>query len=79
MRKNRDGKVFAPKQGDDAAPAAAPDNTTASPNAAPGKQRTRRTVGLTEQRLRAANQESWMTTRGGWVKMFRRFMPGRSR
>ena len=33
----------------------------------------RRTVGLTEQRLRAANQKSWMTSTGGWSNFFGRF------
>jgi len=37
------------------------------------KPRARRTVGLTEQRLRAANQKSWMTSTGGWSNFFGRF------
>jgi hypothetical protein len=37
------------------------------------KPRARRTVGLTEQRLRAANQESWMTSTKGWSDFFGRF------
>src|SRR5215212_2496375 len=37
------------------------------------KPRTRRTVGLTEQRLRARNKESWMTSTKGWSNLFGRF------
>lgn len=75
MRKNQDGKVFGEQHGDDLAAAARVDHTAVA-NGAAGKQHARRTVGLTEQRLRAANQQSWLTTRTGWVRMFRRFMPG---
>ena len=35
--------------------------------------RVRRTVGLTEQRLRARNQQSWMTSTRGWSDFFGRF------
>ncbi|MDP9206047.1 MAG: hypothetical protein M3P12_11445 [Gemmatimonadota bacterium] len=38
-----------------------------------GKPRARRTVGLTEQRLRAANQQSWITSGKGWSDLFGRF------
>jgi hypothetical protein len=31
------------------------------------------TVGLTEQRLRARNQRSWMTSTKGWSNFFGRF------
>ena len=37
------------------------------------KPRTRRTVGLTEQRLRARNEKSWMTSTKGWSNLFGRF------
>jgi hypothetical protein len=37
------------------------------------KPRTRRTVGLTEARLRAANKQSWMTSTKGWSDFFGRF------
>ncbi|MEO8909830.1 MAG: hypothetical protein ABI408_06330 [Gemmatimonadaceae bacterium] len=37
------------------------------------KPRTRRTVGLTEARLRAANEQSWITSGKGWSNLFRRF------
>jgi hypothetical protein len=43
------------------------------------KPRTRRTVGLTEARLRAANQQSWMTSGKGWSDFLGRFTrPSRS-
>jgi hypothetical protein len=32
-----------------------------------------RTVGLTEQRLRARNRESWITSTKGWSEMLGRF------
>jgi hypothetical protein len=35
--------------------------------------RQRRTIGLTEQRLRAANRESWITSSKGWSGFFGRF------
>jgi hypothetical protein len=35
--------------------------------------RTRRTVGLTEERLRARNKQSWMTSTQGWSNFFGRF------
>ncbi len=38
-----------------------------------GKLRARRTIGLTEQRLRAANKKSWMTSSKGWSNLFGRF------
>jgi hypothetical protein len=38
-----------------------------------GKPRARRTVGLTEARLRAANQQSWMTSGKGWSDFLGRF------
>jgi hypothetical protein len=43
------------------------------------KPRARRTVGLTEARLRAANQQSWMTSGKGWSDFLGRFTrPSRS-
>ena len=42
------------------------------PDAA-GKPRARRTIGLTEQRLRAANQQSWISSGKGWSDFFGRF------
>lgn len=35
--------------------------------------RARRTVGVTEQRLRARNKQSWMTSTKGWSDLFGRF------
>jgi hypothetical protein len=32
------------------------------------------TVGLTEQRLRAANKKAWMESTNGWSEFFGRFM-----
>ncbi len=37
------------------------------------KPRARRTIGLTEQRLRAANQQSWISSGKGWSDLFGRF------
>ena len=37
------------------------------------KPRPRRTVGLTEARLRARNKQSWMTSTKGWSDLFGRF------
>ena len=35
--------------------------------------RVARTIGLTEQRLRARNKQSWMTSTKGWSDFFGRF------
>jgi hypothetical protein len=35
--------------------------------------RVRRTVGLTEARLRARNKQSWLTSQKGWSEFFGRF------
>jgi hypothetical protein len=40
---------------------------------ASGKPRGRRTIGLTEARLRAANERSWLTSSKGWSDFFGRF------
>ena len=42
-------------------------------DAGPVKPRTRRTIGLTEARLRAANEQSWLTSSKGWSNFFGRF------
>ena len=44
-----------------------------TPEAGAPKQRTRRTIGLTEARLRAANEQSWLTSSKGWSNLFGRF------
>jgi len=41
---------------------------------APRHPRVSRTIGLTEQRLRARNKQSWMMTAKGWGDFFARFM-----
>jgi hypothetical protein len=69
-------KLFGPRENPDAnATALKKEKTLAMINEAdPGaKPRVRRTVGLTEQRLRAANQQSWMTSTEGWSNLFGRF------
>jgi len=38
-----------------------------------GRPRARRTIGLTEERLRAANRQSWITSSKGWSNVFGRF------
>ncbi|MDQ6871452.1 MAG: hypothetical protein M3037_05510 [Gemmatimonadota bacterium] len=43
------------------------------PGAGDLKPRTRRTIGLTEARLRAANEQSWLTSSKGWSNFFGRF------
>jgi hypothetical protein len=43
------------------------------PEAGSGKPRARRTIGLTEARLRAANEQSWLTSSKGWSTFFGRF------
>ena len=37
------------------------------------KPRASRMIGLTEQRLRAANQQSWISSGKGWSDLFGRF------
>jgi hypothetical protein len=44
-----------------------------TPEAGSAKQRTRRTIGLTEARLRAANKQSWLSSSKGWSNLFGRF------
>ena len=39
----------------------------------PRPPRVYRTIGLTEQRLRARNKQSWMTSTKGWSDFFGRF------
>ena len=59
-----------------AALAAKKEKTLASINESdttPVKPRIYRTVGLTEERLRARNKESWMTSTEGWSNFFGRF------
>jgi hypothetical protein len=69
-------KLFGPRENPDAnATALKKEKTLAMINEADvgAKPRVRRTVGLTEQRLRAANQQSWITSTEGWSNLFGRF------
>jgi len=69
-------KLFGPRENPDVnATALKKEKTLAMINEADlgAKPRARRTVGLTEQRLRAANQQSWMTSTEGWSNLFGRF------
>ena len=54
------------------APAGLPDSVR-SDGITSDKPRQWRTVGLTEQRLRAANKKAWMESRKGWSDFFGRF------
>jgi hypothetical protein len=75
-KKNLREKLFGPREQRDADSAALKkEKTLAKINEAdPGaKPRARRTVGLTEQRLRAANQASWIASTKGWSDFFGRF------
>jgi hypothetical protein len=76
MKKTLRERLFGPRETRDAIATAAkkektlakinePDPTSAT--------RARRTIGLTEQRLRAANQQSWITSSKGWSDLFGRF------
>ena len=75
MKKNLMEKLFGPRESPDAdAATLKKEKTLAMINEVDaGKPRARRTVGLTEQRLRAANQQSWMTSTRGWSDFFGRF------
>jgi hypothetical protein len=44
-----------------------------TPSGIDGVRRPWRTVGLTEQRLRERNRESWITSTRGWSEMLGRF------
>ena len=73
FRKNQTGDAEAA-----AAIAAKKEKTLASVNesetTADKPPRVNRTIGLTEARLRARNQESWVTSTKGWSNFFGRFM-----
>jgi hypothetical protein len=77
MLRNLMNRLFGSRKSDNAAATATRrEKTLASVNASEttsGKPRIRRTVGLTEQRLRARNQQSWMTSTKGWSNLFGRF------
>jgi hypothetical protein len=76
MKMNFRERLFGPRENPHAnATALKKEKTLAMINDADlgAKPRVRRTVGLTEQRLRAANQQSWMTSTQGWSNLFGRF------
>lgn len=54
-------------------PAGLPDSVTPD-NATSDKPRHWHTVGLTEQKLRAANKKAWRESTSGWSDFFGRFM-----
>jgi hypothetical protein len=82
MKKNLRERLFGPPDVPDAgAIELKKEKTLARINEpdAGAKPRTRRTVGLTEARLRAANKQSWMTSAKGWSDFLGRFTrPSRS-
>jgi hypothetical protein len=82
MKKNLMDKMFGASDARDAAATELKKEKTLAkinePDAG-AKPRARRTVGLTEARLRAANQQSWMTSAKGWSDFLGRFTrPSRS-
>lgn len=76
MMKNLRDKLFGSRENRDAdATTLKKEKTLAKINEPdPGaKPRARRTIGLTEARLRAANQQSWITSSKGWSDFLGRF------
>jgi hypothetical protein len=75
MKKSLRETLFGPRKTRDAGSPALKEKTLAKINEPdPGTvTRARRTIGLTEQRLRAANQQSWITSSKGWSGFFGRF------
>ena len=75
MKKSLRERLFGPRKTRDAGSTALKEKTLAKINEPdPGvATRQRRTIGLTEQRLRAANQQSWITSSKGWSGFFGRF------
>lgn len=77
MLRNLMNNLFGSRKSENAAAKATrKEKTLASVNASDttsAKPRIRRTVGLTEQRLRACNKQSWMTSTKGWSNLFGRF------
>ena len=82
MMKNLRDKLFGPRTNRDASTSTLKKEQTLAKINEPdpgAKPRARRTVGLTEARLRAANQQSWMTSGKGWSDFLGRFTrPSRS-
>lgn len=76
MMKNLRDKLFGPRKNRDAEASTLKKEKTLAKINEPdpdAKPRARRTIGLTEQRLRAANQQSWITSSKGWSNLFGRF------
>ena len=76
MKKTFRERLFGPRPGADAAAAALKKEETLAKINEPesdSRPRARRTIGLTEARLRAANQQSWITSSKGWSDLFGRF------
>lgn len=77
MKKTLREKLFGTRKTADAAPTMLKKEQTLAKineiDAHAAKPRARRTIGLTEQRLRAANQQSWMTSSKGWSDFLGRF------
>ena len=76
MKKNFRERLFGPREGADAAATALKKEQTLAKINEPdsdSRPRARRTIGLTEARLRAANQQSWITSSKGWSDLFGRF------
>jgi len=77
MKKSLMERLFGPRKIRDAAPTALKKEKTLAKINEPDPAiaaRPRRTIGLTEQRLRAANQQSWITSSKGWSGLFGRFI-----
>jgi hypothetical protein len=76
MKRNLRERIFGPREKPDSGSALKKERTLAKINEVDdgsAKPRPRRTIGLTEQRLRAANKQSWMTSTKGWSDLFGRF------
>jgi hypothetical protein len=75
MKKSLRERVFGLREKAATATALKKEQTLAKINEidAPAHPRVRRTIGLTEERLRAANRQSWMTSTKGWSTFFGRF------
>lgn len=67
FRKNQSAQAAASRKERTLATVNESDTTSSKPPRVP------RTVGLTEARLRARNQQSWMTSTKGWSDLFGRF------
>jgi hypothetical protein len=76
MKKNLMERLFGTRKARDTAPTPLKKEQTLAKINEPdfgAKPRARRTIGLTEQRLRAANQQSWITSSKGWSNLLGRF------